>query len=245
MENLRLDKYLNENFGVGREKAKELIKNEKVLVNGKVEKKPSLEVSSECVVEIIEEDYNKYASRGAYKLLQAINDFNINIEGKRCLDVGASTGGFTDVMLEYGATEILAVDTGTNQLHEKLLNNDKVISLQNTNILNVNANSFGKFSFVTIDVSFVSIMKIIPHVATLLEDDTTCVFLVKPQFEVGQKGLNKKGVVKSDSLREKALTDVIDFCKTLGFTDVKYVKSETIGHSGNIEYLVYLKYTNR
>ncbi len=134
---------------------------------------------------------NAYVSRGAYKLIQAIEDFNINIEALRCIDVGASTGGFTDVLVQNNAKEVYSVDTGTLQLHEKLRKCTKVISKENTNILDISSDECGFFDFVSIDVSFVSIKKIIPHVRTLLNPNASCVFLIKPQFEVGRNKLNK------------------------------------------------------
>lgn len=238
----RLDKYVNSNFETGREKAKELINNGEVLINGVVCKKPSFIVCENDDVTILKTDYNKYVSRGAYKLLQAMEEFSVSIDGLRCIDIGASTGGFTDVMLEHGAKSVLCVDTGKDQLHDKILNDDRVTSYSNTNILDIHSNEFGKFDFATIDVSFVSIKKIIPHVVTLLENNATVIFLVKPQFEVGKSGLNKKGVVKNVKDRERTLNEVIELLDVLGFMDIKSVTSETVGHSGNIEYLVYAKY---
>lgn len=238
----RLDKYINSTFNTGREKAKELINNGEVLVNGIVLKKPSFMVCEEDVVTIERVDYNKYVSRGAYKLLQAIEEFSIEIDGLRCIDIGASTGGFTDVMLQHGAKSVFCVDTGKDQLHEKILSDDRVTSYENTNILDIDSTEYGKFEFATIDVSFVSIKKIIPHAVTLLEKNATVVFLVKPQFEVGKSGLNKKGVVKNIKDREKALNEVIELLGVLGFSNIKFITSETVGHSGNIEYLVSAKY---
>lgn len=234
---MRLDIYLNNKFNTGREKAKELIKNHKVLVDGNIVIKPSFEIDNN-LVEIIEKDYNKYVSRGAYKLLQAIEEFGIDVSGKRCIDIGSSTGGFSDVLIEYDAKQIYCVDTGTNQLHEKIKNNAKVVSLENTNILDISCKEYGTFEFVSVDVSFVSIKKLIPHIKTLTENNTKCVFLVKPQFEVGKSKLNKKGIVKSEKDREKAVSEVVMLCDTLGFNNIKVSVSNTVGHSGNIEYLV-------
>lgn len=242
MEDKRLDQYVNETFQTGREKAKELIKNEKVVVDGKIITKPSFLVLDNFNVQIIEDDYNKYVSRGAFKLLQAIEKFDINLENKKCIDVGSSTGGFSDVMLQNGAKSVLAVDTGTDQLHEKILSNDKVTSRENTNILEIFEKDYGKFEFATIDVSFVSIKKIIPHVTTLLENGATCVFLIKPQFEVGKKGLSKKGVVKDLKDRENVVLEIVALCENVGFTDIYTIKSDTVGHAGNVEYLCYLKF---
>ncbi len=240
---MRLDIYLNEKFNTGREKAKELIKNNLVEVDGKIVSKPSFDILEDVEVKILNEDFNKYVSRGAYKLLQAIDEFSVNPLGKRCIDVGASTGGFTDVLIQSGAKEVYSVDTGTLQLHEKLRNDEKVISLENTNILDIKSEQHGVFDFVGVDVSFVSIKKILPHLTTILNKEAECVFLVKPQFEVGRSKLNKKGVVTNKKDREKALDEVMELCKTLGFNNIKSIKSNTVGHSGNIEYLVVCRFS--
>lgn len=234
----RLDSYVNEQFNTGREKAKELIKDGKIIVNNKVILKPSYEVSEDDDIVINEIDYNKYVSRGAYKLLQAIEEFDIKVDGKICIDIGASTGGFTDVLLQCGATKVVSVDTGTLQLHHKLRTNPKVVSLENTNILSLSSEEIGKFDIMTVDVSFVSIKKIMPHIITLMNNGCECIFLVKPQFEVGQNKLNKKGVVKNIKDREKVLAEVIELCKVLNLKDIKTNVSNTVGHSGNIEYLL-------
>lgn len=234
---MRLDIYLNNEFNTGREKAKELIKSGKVLVDNVIIKKPSFEIIDQKV-SITKDDYNKYVSRGAYKLLQAIDEFDIDINLKKCLDIGASTGGFSNVLIEHNAKSILAVDTGTDQLHEKIKNSKIVTSLENTNILNISSNEYGKFDIICVDVSFVSIKKLIPHIKTLASDVCTFIFLVKPQFEVGKSKLNKKGVVKNIKDREKALEEVCSLCNVLDFKNIKTTVSNTVGHGGNIEYLL-------
>ncbi len=235
---MRLDTFLNNEFNTGREKAKELIKNEKVVVDDVVVTKPAFDVLENMSVTILEEDFNKYVSRGAYKLLQAIEEYELNVTGKKCIDVGASTGGFTDVLVQHGAKSVFAVDTGSEQLHLKLKENNIVTSLENTNILNIKKDDYGLFEVMTCDASFVSIKKLLTHMSTLLETGATCVFLVKPQFEVGQSKLNRKGVVRDIKDRENALKEVVDLCSVLGFTDIKTTISKTVGHSGNIEYLL-------
>ncbi len=235
---MRLDLYLNTKFNTGRERAKELIKNDKVEVDNKIVSKPSFEVTDDMNVIILDDEFNKYVSRGAYKLLQAIEECALNVEGLRCIDIGASTGGFTDVLVQNGAREVFSIDTGTLQLHEKLRGNDRIISMENTNILDVNSEKFGKFDFACCDVSFVSITKIIPHIYTLINEKANCVFLVKPQFEVGKNKLNKKGVVTDKRDRENVLNIVIELCNALGFKNIRTMESKTKGHSGNTEYLL-------
>lgn len=235
---MRLDIYLNKQFNIGREKAKELIKNSKIIVDDKIINKPSFDVFDENKVVILDDEFDKYVSRGAYKLLQAIDEFNINVSDKKCLDVGASTGGFCDVLIQNGALNVHAVDTGTEQLHDKLKKHDRVKSFENTNILDFDSDAYGYFDIVTCDVSFVSIKKILPHISSLLNTGAECVFLVKPQFEVGRNKLNKKGVVKDIRDREKALKEVVDLCDFIGFKNIKTTTSNTVGHSGNVEYLL-------
>ncbi len=237
---MRLDLYLNSNYNTGREKAKELIKDGKVLVDGVVIEKPSF-IVLDNVVEITEKDFDKYVSRGAYKLLQAMEEFDLSVSGKRCIDVGASTGGFTDVLVQNNAMEIYAIDTGTLQLHERLKSNKKIVSMENTNILEITSDRFGLFDLITVDVSFVSIKKIIPHLKSLANPHADCVFLIKPQFEVGKNKLNKKGIVKNPKDRVYAVKDIIEFCKILGFYNIKTSESKTVGHGGNIEFLLVCK----
>ncbi len=235
---MRLDLYLNTKFNTGRERAKELIKSEQVTANDKVITKPSFEVTDEMTICILDDEFNKYVSRGAYKLLQAIETCDLKVEGLRCIDVGASTGGFTDVLIQSGAKEVYSIENGTLQLHDKLRNNDKIISMENTNILDVFSEKVGKFDFACCDVSFISITKIIPQINSLLNDNAKAVFLVKPQFEVGKNKLNKKGVVTDKKDRENALNIVIELCEALNFKNIVTMESETKGHSGNIEYLL-------
>lgn len=235
---MRLDTFLNDNFNTGREKAKELIKNSKVLVDDKIINKPSFEIINVKNIIILDDDYNKYVSRGAYKLVQAIDEYSIIIKDKKCLDVGSSTGGFTDVLLQNDAEIVFSVDTGKDQLHHKLKENIRVKSFESTNILNFTNELYGLFDIVTCDVSFVSIKKLLPHLTTLLNKGSDCVFLVKPQFEVGKNKLNKKGIVKDNKDRENALKEVVEICKILGFENIRSSVSKTVGHGGNIEYLL-------
>ncbi|MDE6658251.1 MAG: TlyA family RNA methyltransferase, partial [Oscillospiraceae bacterium] len=192
-----------------RSRAKLLLKNGKVLLNGKVCTKPSILV--EDVDKIILEDL-KFVGRGGLKLAHALQVFAVNPRNKICMDVGASTGGFTDCMLQNHAKLVYAIDVGHDQLAEKLKNNKQVINLENTDIRNLNKSSFLELpEFCSIDVSFISLIYILPSVYDLLADNADCIALVKPQFEAGRKFLNKQGVVKSEKIRQQVLQNILDF----------------------------------
>ncbi|MDE6004478.1 MAG: TlyA family RNA methyltransferase [Oscillospiraceae bacterium] len=222
-----------------RSRAKLLLKNGKVLLNGKVCTKPSILV--EDVDKIILEDL-KFVGRGGLKLAHALQVFAVNPRNKICMDVGASTGGFTDCMLQNHAKLVYAIDVGHDQLAEKLKNNKQVINLENTDIRNLNKSSFLELpEFCSIDVSFISLIYILPSVYDLLADNADCIALVKPQFEAGRKFLNKQGVVKSEKIRQQVLQNILDFAKQTGFIIKNSCESPIQGGSGNIEYLVWLK----
>ncbi|MBD5144078.1 MAG: TlyA family RNA methyltransferase [Oscillospiraceae bacterium] len=222
-----------------RSRAKLLLKNGKVLLNGEICTKPSVLV--ENTDKIILEDL-KFVGRGGLKLEHALQVFSISPENKICMDIGASTGGFTDCMLQNHAKLIYAIDVGHDQLAEKLKNNLKVISLENTDIRNLKQSSFLELpEFCSIDVSFISLKYILPSVYDLLANNSNCVALVKPQFEAGKKFLNKQGVVKSEKIRLQVLQEILDFAKQTGFIIKNSCQSPIQGGSGNIEYLVWLK----
>lgn len=234
---IRLDVFLNEKQGIGRESAKELIKSGKILVDGKICIKPSQAILPENSVEIISgEEYKKYVSRGGYKLEKAIEVFSLDFKNKDILDVGSSTGGFTDCALKNNANSILAIDTGTNQMHESLKNNHKITLMENTNILDLHIEK--NFDFVLIDVSFVSLKKIAPFALNFLKEKGYGVFLIKPQFEVGQGFINKKGVVKNEKIIDKLIRDFYLFFEDLGYRISNLCPSPIKGHMGNQEYLI-------
>lgn len=234
---MRLDQYLvKEGFFKTRSKALEALKTKKVLVDGKYQK-PSFKVETAVSIELL--DVNPYVSRAALKLKKAIEKFKIDFTDKIVLDVGASTGGFTEVSLEEGASTVYAVDVGTLQLDESLKTNEKVISYENTNILEVTNNHFinGMPSIIVMDVSFVSIKNIIPHIKSFTSE---MVILIKPQFESGGKYLHK-GVIKDKKIREQIVEDVKEFLKEEGLTIVGVTESPIKGKEGNVEYITYIK----
>ncbi len=226
---MRLDIYLQNNNNITRTKAQELIKNGEVKVNNEVVLKPSYLVSLSDTVEIL--NNFKYVSRAGLKLEDAINSFNLNFKDKTIIDVGSSTGGFTDCSLKYGAKMVYAYDVGTNQMVEELKSNSKVKLFENTNILNVEKQTG---DFLLIDVSFTSVLPIIKHVS---EWSNNFVILFKPQFEVGQKHL-KKGIVKDEKIVLKKLNEIIIELEKLNIKVRKYKKTLIKGKKGNQEYLL-------
>ncbi|MFV0503544.1 MAG: TlyA family RNA methyltransferase [Lachnospirales bacterium] len=236
---MRLDIYISCKQSVGRQRSKELIEGGKIYVNNKLIVKPSFKVNEDDVVEIKDEVYKKYVSRGGYKLEKAIEQFNIDFMEKCIIDVGASTGGFTHCAILNGARKVYAIDVGKNQL-DSSLKNEKVISMEKCNILDLTINDIGSdFDIIVMDVSFVSIKKIIPHLRQFLKENGEIVYLIKPQFEAGKAYLNKKGVVKDKKIHEKIIKDIINLCESLGFREVDVCQSPITGQEGNIEYLLY------
>ncbi len=244
---MRLDVYLSEkNLTKSRAAAAALIKAGAVSVNGKIVEKSAFEVGENDDVKIVGETL-KYVGRGGLKLEKALEIGKIDLSGKTCLDIGASTGGFTDCMLQNGAKTVYAVDVGTNQLDEKLRKDARVVSLENTDIRDFFLNS--DVDFIGADVSFISLKLVLPHIFRLLKKDGKAVVLVKPQFEagsssVGRKALSKKGVVTDEKARLKIVAEVKDFAEKCGFTVLLTEKSPITGGSGNVEYLMILEKQN-
>ena len=237
----RIDVLLFEkNYYNSREKAKEAIKSSKVKLNGKLVTKPSLEVEENCEFETLP---FSFVSRGGVKLQKAIETFKIHLKDKVVLDIGASTGGFTEVCLKNGAKKVYAVDTGKDQLDEALKTNSKVVNLEQTNYLNLDCSKFN-IDFVVIDVSFVSLTKILPKVATDFKI-VGLVALIKPQFEVGLEYAKKhKGIVKDEKMHKKVLENIKNLLKNLNFSIFGEIESPIKGGDGNKEFLIYCKLSN-
>lgn len=234
----RLDMVLTEKgYYPSREKAKEAIASSRVKLNGKILTKPSLEVEEECIFETLP---FSFVSRGGYKLQKAIEEFNIDLKDKIVLDIGASTGGFTDVCLQNGAKKVFAVDTGKDQLDIKLKNDKRVVNLEKTNYLNLDCSSF-QIDFVVIDISFVSITKIIPKLYADFKN-VEIIALIKPQFEVGLEYAKKhKGIVKDEKMHKIVLENVKNAFKNANFSILGEIESPIKGGDGNKEFLFYLK----
>lgn len=219
--------------------AQQLIKDNKVFVNERAVLKSSFLVSDDDLI-TIRGELPKYVGRGGLKLEKAIDEFHIDLSDKVCIDIGASTGGFTDCMLQMGARLVYAVDVGTNQLDEKLRNDKRVISLENTDARRAEEKIPEKADFISIDVSFISLKLILPEAKKLLKQQGSIAALIKPQFEIGKSGLNKHGVVKSDALRNKIVEEIKSFSEQIGFIVKGVVSSPITGGDGNVEFLIYL-----
>lgn len=233
---MRIDLYLVDNgYYKSRELAKLAIENGLVKVDGKVVTKPSFDYSS-GLIEV--DEPLKFVSRGGYKLECAINSFYLDFKDKVIVDIGSSTGGFTDCALQYGAKLVYAIDIGTDQLDSRLLTNSKVISMEQTNFLDIEAFDIDIDYFVS-DVSFISIKKILEHLNELNADNI--IILIKPQFEVEMKYLNKNGVLKDRSKHYEILKDINSYINSINYKIHKITPSPIKGKSGNIEYLAYVK----
>ncbi|KAF2955058.1 TlyA family RNA methyltransferase [Marinitoga sp. 38H-ov] len=235
----RLDIFLvKNNFADSREKAQKLIKENKVKVNGRVVNKPSKKIYESDSIEILEQE--KYVSRAAYKLLKALEYFNIDVHNKICVDIGSSTGGFTQVLLEYGAKRVYSIDSGTNQLHNSLRNDTRIILMENTNARYLNKENFENIDFFTCDVSFISVTKLIDSIYNIVSKNAQGIVLIKPQFELEPSKL-VKGVVKNEIYRYEAVEKVKNAFIEKGFVVLGIIESPVRGKEGNIEYLIYLK----
>lgn len=220
-----------------REKARYYIKNGDVSVNGTVIEKPSYDVSEKDGVEI--RDSIGFVGKGGLKLKKAIESFRLNFFDKTVLDVGASTGGFTDCALQNGAKKVYAVDVGHGQLDPKLASSDRVVNFEGRNILDISPENIDKTEIVVSDVSFVSIKKILFHISNFIDEYGQIICLVKPQFEVGKKRL-KNGVVSDEKTHVEVVSDILDYAESLGLTVSGLDFSPIKGGEGNIEFLLYL-----
>ena len=220
-----------------RTEAKENILSGMVYVNGKPITKASYSVDESDSVKLVGEA-RKYVSRGGLKLEGAISAFEINAKDSLALDVGASSGGFTDCLLKHGAKHVIAVDSGSGQLCDSIRNDERVTSIENYNARFMKAEDLEYIpTLAVMDVSFISSTLIIPAVFSVLSDGGVFILLVKPQFEVGKSGIGKGGIVKSAALRERALSDVISFAQSCGFKLIGTITSPIEGGDGNVEYL--------
>ena len=236
----RLDVYLSDNNIVkSRSLAATLIKQGSVEVNGRICTKPSFTVCDGDNVKIIGE-LPKYVGRGGLKLERALAHYRLHLDGAVCIDIGASTGGFTDCMLQNGAAKVYSVDVGTDQLDEKLRNDSRVISMEKTDIRNC-VGTLPQVDFISIDVSFISLKLVLPSAFALLKDGGECVALIKPQFEAGKAHLSKNGIVRDTKVHKKVCDDIAEFASAVGFERSEIIPSPITGGDGNTEYLIYLK----
>jgi 23S rRNA (cytidine1920-2'-O)/16S rRNA (cytidine1409-2'-O)-methyltransferase len=238
----RLDILLvNRNLAESREKAKAIIMSGNVFVGGQREDKAGSTFSEDVIIEV-KGNPLKYVSRGGLKLEKAIEQYGVSLAGKICMDVGSSTGGFTDCMLQNGAIKVYSIDVGTNQLAWKLRQDERVISMEKTNIRYLTPDQIeDKVSFASIDVSFISLTKVLLAVRNLLAEEGEIVCLIKPQFEAGRDKVGKKGVVRDHKIHEEVINAVSSFAASIGFDCLDLSFSPIKGPEGNIEYLLYLR----
>lgn len=237
----RLDHYLSKiEFFSSRTLAQDYIKEGLVSVNEKVITKPSYLIDESDIVTWKERDLN-FVSRGGNKLYGAIQDFNIDLTNKVVLDVGASTGGFSDVCLQNNAKFVYALDSGSNQLAEKLVKDPRVKNMENMNARYLTKDMFDqKIDFVCMDVSFISIDLICDAIFEVVEAPFECVFLIKPQFEVGKAFIGKNGIVKDKKAHKMVLDKYINYFISKNVKIKHLAKSKTVGRDGNQEYLIHL-----
>ena len=240
----RLDVLLvNMGYAPSREKAKAVIMSGNVYVNGQREDKAGAMFDLYAPIEVRGHAL-KYVSRGGLKLEKAMQQFPISLEGAVCMDVGASTGGFTDCMLQNGALRVYAVDVGHGQLAWSLRQNPAVICMEKTNIRYVTPADIGEeIGFVSIDVSIISLTKVLGPVKALMEKRGSLVCLIKPQFEAGREKVGKKGVVREREVHIEVVDSVIAYAREIGFGVMGLAFSPIKGPEGNIEYLLYLQNT--
>ncbi|MCX7903970.1 MAG: TlyA family RNA methyltransferase [Caloramator sp.] len=246
MDKERLDVLLvQKGFFETREKARKNIMAGLVFVDGIRVDKAGEKVNVDSNIEI-KGNALPYVSRGGLKLEKALLSFNINLNDKVAIDVGASTGGFTDCMLKNGAKKVFAIDVGYGQLAWELRNDPRVVVMERTNIRFVKPEDLGEFAdFASIDVSFISLKLVLPVVKSLLKDDGEIVALIKPQFEAGREKVGKKGVVRDPDVHKEVITEIFNFAKSINFGICGLQFSPIKGPEGNIEYLLYLsKNTN-
>jgi len=220
-----------------RTKAQSLIMARRILVNGQHVDKAGAQVADDDELRV-EELEHPWVGRGGMKLAHALREFGISVEEKTCADIGASTGGFTDVMLKSGAKKVYAIDVGYGQLDVSLRNDPRVINREKVNARHLTAADFeDPIDFVSIDVSFISLKLILPAVATFLRGEL--VALIKPQFEVGKKDVGKGGIVRDEVKRAEAVESVVAFAREIGFEVKGVIESPVKGMEGNVEYLMW------
>lgn len=227
-------------YAPSREKAKAIIMAGIVYVNNQKVDKAGFELKEGDVLEVRGKTL-QYVSRGGLKLEKAMQKFPITLEGKICMDVGASTGGFTDCMLQNGAVKVYSVDVGYGQLAWKLRTDERVVNLERTNFRYVTREQIpDEVDFASVDVSFISLKHILPNLNTLLAPDGQAVCLIKPQFEAGKEKVGKKGVVRDLNVHLEVVENVINLALENGFSVMGLQFSPIKGPEGNIEYLIYL-----
>ena len=244
---MRADSYLTaQGYVVSRQRAKALIESGDVTVDGRILRKPSEEIDETCEHTVAVNDTQKYVGRGGYKLEGALDAFGIDVTGLSAIDVGASTGGFTDCLLQRGAVHVTAIDAGAGQLAKKLCEDERVRSIEHFNARELTADAVGgRVDLIVMDVSFISATYIIPRFFELLVPEGEAICLVKPQFEVGRAMLGKGGIVKDAAAHRFAIERVAESAVQSGLVPIGIIPSPIKGGDGNREFLIRLKKTER
>jgi 23S rRNA (cytidine1920-2'-O)/16S rRNA (cytidine1409-2'-O)-methyltransferase len=239
-QKIRLDKIIvDRGIAQTRERAKALILSGIVLVQGERIDKASAMVDSDAQISIKGED-NPYVSRGGLKLKGALDHFQIDVAGKTALDVGASTGGFTDCLLQKGALKVYALDVGYGQLAWKLRTDKRVINIERTNVRYYSGEDINDdIDIATIDASFISLKLVLPAVIKFLKPGSGLLALIKPQFEAGREEVGKKGVIRDAEVHRKVVQAIIDFCRELGLNVIGTCDSPLLGPAGNKEFFIF------
>ena len=240
----RLDNLLvRRGLAPSRERAKAYIMEGVVFVNGEREDKTGSFFEEDSIRSLeVRSDPIPYVSRGGLKLAHAIETWQISVEGFTCLDIGASTGGFTDCLLQNGAAKVYSVDSGTNQLDWKLRSDPRVVSMEKTNFRYLTEQEIPEpIDFACADVSFISLEKVLPPARALLRNGAQMVCLVKPQFEAGRELVGKNGVVRDPKVQEAVLNRISAFCEEIGFTKLGHTDSPILGAKGNKEFLLWIR----
>ncbi|MFA5561303.1 MAG: TlyA family RNA methyltransferase [Eubacteriales bacterium] len=239
---MRLDRFLHQTgWAKSRSEAKELILSSFVSLNGQVVDKPAHEVDPAVPPTVtVDRTGGRYVSRGGFKLAHALEVFSVSAAGKTCLDIGASSGGFTDCLLQHGAAMVYAVDAGSGQLAEALRGDSRVRVYENYNARYMQPDDFPSApSLVVMDVSFISQTYLLPRIAAVAAPSAAIVTLIKPQFELGRAHLSKKGIVRDEAARRSAVEKVKAAAALCGFSDIRVIDSPLTGGDGNREYLMY------
>ena len=240
---MRIDVFLSES-GIlsSRTEAKRFIEEGAVYVDGTQILKSSFDVAGLEDKVFVDKSVKKYVSRGGIKLKGALESFSVSVAGKKCIDVGASSGGFTDCLLQEGATHVIAVDSGSGQIASILRSDSRVTVIENYNARYMSAADFEYApELAVMDVSFISATYIIPAVMQVLASEGDFICLIKPQFEVGRSGVGKGGIVKDRAVRDAAVARVIEFAKSVGFEHLGLITSPILGGDGNTEFLAHFR----
>jgi len=244
IKKVRLDLLLVERgFAESREKAQAIIAAGQILVNGQKQDKAGAPVQEDADIRILGETL-PYVGRGGLKLEAALKEFSIVVQGKTALDVGASTGGFTDCLLQHGAAKVYAVDVGYGQMAWKIRQDPRVVVIERTNIRDMDVALIPEpVDIAVIDVSFISLEKVIPSVLKFLKTHAEIVALIKPQFEAGREHVGKGGIVRDEAARDAAVNRIVDFVRNRGLDVRGVLPSPITGQDGNVEYLLYAVYS--